>query len=395
MAEGAKIQEILVLSERETPAYIQRVYKSNFFMRQFINMQPTENFIVGDDIDAVSGATVSSLAITEAVRRAVHQGAVDHLGLPVTWEQDQWQVGINEIGLVALFALAFIGAYRRDKIGKYCRWITPPIALVFVGFYTNSSVSLGNLAGIVMGYIPDVKTHPLWWIMMGGVLGSAILLGRNIYCNQLCPFSTMQDLMQKISGIRWRFTHDMQRRARQLIMFMSWVALMLIFLSAHPAMGSYEPFSMMFALEGVGIQWYILPATLIGMFFVPSFWCRMFCPVGFWINEVVRVRRSIRDLVTGKGKKKREIAAAYAAKEQAAKQAESGAKPKRKAKKKQPLTWQGKVSTSLAVLVLLLIVGYFIQSFIYIREAAPVSVAIERITNGKVSTEQSPEQKPE
>jgi polyferredoxin len=78
----------------------------------------------------------------------------------------------------------------------------------------------------------------------------------------------------------------------------------LIFISAHPALGSYEPFAMMFSLEGLGIQWYILPAALLGSFFVPSFWCRLFCPVGLFLNEGVRARRAIRERLFGRKKKK-------------------------------------------------------------------------------------------
>jgi polyferredoxin len=78
---------------------------------------------------------------------------------------------------------------------------------------------------------------------------------------------------------------------------MTWTALMLIFLSAHPTMGSYEPFSMMFSLTGTGVQWYILPMSLIGSFFVLNFWCRLFCPVGMILNDSVRARRSVLRLV--------------------------------------------------------------------------------------------------
>jgi polyferredoxin len=79
-----------------------------------------------------------------------------------------------------------------------------------------------------------------------------------------------------------------------MIFSLSWAALMLIFLSAHPALGSYEPLAMMFSLDGLGIQWYILPATLLGSLFVTSFWCRMFCPVGLYLNEMVRLRRNVK-----------------------------------------------------------------------------------------------------
>jgi polyferredoxin len=174
--------------------------------------------------------------------------------------------------------------------------------LVFVGFYANVSLNLGNIAGIFMGYIPGLKQHPMWWIMMAGALGSVVILGRNIYCHQICPFKVVQDLLQKISGVKLRIKPEVQRKSRTLIFFLSWIALMLIFLSTHPALGSYEPFAMMFSLEGLGIQWYILPAAVLGSLFVPSFWCRLFCPVGLYLNEIVRMRRAIRDRLFGGGK---------------------------------------------------------------------------------------------
>lgn len=134
---------------------------------------------------------------------------------------------------------------------------------------------------------------------MFGVFGSVIFVGRNIYCHQICPFKVVQDLIQKASGIKLRIKPVVQRNARIFIFTLSWAALMLIFLSVHPALGSYEPFAMMFSLDGVGIQWYILPAALLGAFFVPSFWCRLFCPVGLYLNQMVRFRRSIRERLFG------------------------------------------------------------------------------------------------
>ena len=49
-------------------------------------------------------------------------------------------------------------------------------------------------------------------------------------------------------------------------------------------------------------------------------------------------------------------------------------------KKKQQKPWQYKFSFGLSVVMLLFIVGYFVQSFIEIRKVKPVSVAIERIS---------------
>jgi hypothetical protein len=49
-------------------------------------------------------------------------------------------------------------------------------------------------------------------------------------------------------------------------------------------------------------------------------------------------------------------------------------------KKKQQKPWQYKFSFGLSLVMLLLVVGYFVQSFMEIRKVKPVSVAVERIT---------------
>jgi hypothetical protein len=42
---------------------------------------------------------------------------------------------------------------------------------------------------------------------------------------------------------------------------------------------------------------------LLGSLFVPSFWCRLFCPVGLYLNEIVRLRRTILSRLFGGGAK--------------------------------------------------------------------------------------------
>lgn len=293
--DGGRLNEILMLSHKETPAFMARLELALFF-RQFAGKDVRDNFIVADDIDVVTGATVSSKGFTAAIRDAVHLGAVEQLDLEPTWGEPGWSFGANEAALLLIFALAFVAGYHKGKLGRIAKVSVIAGSLIFIGFYANASLSLASLSGPLMGYIPSPKEHPLWWIMVVGVLSSILLLGRNVYCQQLCPFMVVQDLIRRISGLKLRVDSRFQKRARSLVFFMSWMGLMLIFLSVQPALGSYEPFAMMFSLEGLGIQWYILPASLLGAFFVPRFWCRLFCPVGLYLNELVRLRRRVRSL---------------------------------------------------------------------------------------------------
>ena len=56
-------------------------------------------------------------------------------------------------------------------------------------------------------------------------------------------------------------------------------------------------------------------------------------------------------------------------------------------KKKQQKPWQYKFSFALSLVMLLLIMGYFVQSFVEIRKVKPVSVAIERLTQSSLPVE--------
>lgn len=290
-AEG-KIAEILNLRNKETPAYFEKLKKNHFF-RQFAGKTVSADFLLGEDIDAVSGATISSQGFTTAVRNAMHIAATEHFKLKPTWKQPAWSFGVREIGMIAVFALAFFVSYAKGRFARWGRLAMPWVALGFVGIYTNSSLSIGQLSGIVLGYIPDFQENTLWWIMMIGVLGSLLILGKNIYCGRVCPFQYVERTLNKISGINLAVRPGIQKSARTVVGLMTWTALMLIFLSSHPTLGSYEPFSLIFSLTGAGVHWYILPLSLIGSFFVLNFWCRLFCPVGHVLHSTVRVRRSV------------------------------------------------------------------------------------------------------
>ena len=300
---GAKLSDLVLLDHKDSPAFVERLRKQHFF-RQFQNKPVTDNFIVGEDVDGVSGATISARGFTRAVGDAVHLGAERHLEMPVTWEAEGWSPTLDEYGLILLILVVFYHTYRKSRFSRAIRMVLPFVVLGFVGYTINASISIGSLSAILLGFIPSFQQQPVWWILMVTVLGSIMVLGRNMYCNKLCPYSMIEDILEKISIVRLRVPPFISHRARACLAFMTWLSLILIFLSRHPAVGSYEPFSMAFALEGKGIQWYILPAALLGALFVPGFWCRLFCPVGYSLNEMVRLRRTFVEHLKAKTKVK-------------------------------------------------------------------------------------------
>jgi Na+-translocating ferredoxin:NAD+ oxidoreductase RnfG subunit len=287
--DDARVHEVMLLDSRETPAFLKMIQDAQFD-KQFIGKHVSDDFIVGADIDAVSRATISTMAGTEAIRRGAHTAATQYFKLKPEWQKIPWKFGLGEILIVMLFILAFISKMHSHKILKYIYLVA---TISVVGFYLNASISIGNLSGLLMGYIPGARDHIIWWVLTAGTVLGILLIGRNVYCFRICPFYGVQFLLGKLSGSQLQLPPTLLARSKTITNILLWFALMIIFLSSHPSLGAYEPFAMMFSLQGIGVQWYILPIAIIGAFFMTNYWCRFFCPVGRSLTTILQLRRKV------------------------------------------------------------------------------------------------------
>ena len=288
--EEGVIEKVRLVANQETPAYRQRVAESEF-ASQALGKMANQSFIVGDDIDGVTGATVSCVASSQALRQVAHYIAAEQLGLEQSWGNETVVFGIEEALILLLVVLAFVKKIHKNKWLRYGYLLS---VLIVVGFWTNSSLSIGSLGALALGFVTSVKANLIWWLLIAATIGGIVVLSRNVWCNTLCPFFGVQYFLTKVSGKGVGVPDWLRTYGPIGLSFFLWVSLMVIFLTRNPSLGSYEPFSMMFSLNGVGIQWYILPASIIGAFFVPLFWCRFFCPLGHCINRLVLLRKKIK-----------------------------------------------------------------------------------------------------
>jgi hypothetical protein len=287
--EDAKVHEVVLFDNKETPAFLAKIEKANF-SAQYVGKPVTDDFLVGQDIDAVSGATISTRAATMAIRDGAHIAATDYFKLKPTWKQVPWNFGLGEILILLMFILAFVPKIHQATPRKHLYMIA---SLVIVGFYMNASISISSLSGLAQGFIPPLKEHIVWWVLVMGSVLAVVLLGKNVYCYRICPFFWVEWLLNRIGGSQIKLSPGLQQRSRYVANFCLWAALMIIFLSSYPGLGNYEPFAMMFSLDGVGVQWYLLPLALVGSFFLSSFWCRFFCPVGYSFSHLLSWRRRV------------------------------------------------------------------------------------------------------
>ncbi|NOU58474.1 FMN-binding protein [Marinifilum caeruleilacunae] len=282
-----------LIGNYETPSFVAKLSNKKYY-QQYANKKLLDRFQLKQDVEAVSGATVSSLAIAHAARDASYKIAKDVFQLHPPDIEKKWRLTAKE-GIIALIILlAFVGIYIKSKKLIYLNLF---LGLVFIGFLFNASLSLTHFGRLTLGYFPDIHTHVGWWLLLAATLSIIIVWGKNVYCTAICPFRASQMLLQQVSGINIKMDQKTAKIMGYTPVVLIWLSLILIFISKNPSISSYEPFAMLFSLKGAGIQWYILPTALIGALFFSNFFCRFFCPVGGILNWLIARRNQIKKLL--------------------------------------------------------------------------------------------------
>ncbi|WP_242831443.1 FMN-binding protein [Dehalobacter sp. UNSWDHB] len=277
----------------ETPSYIHSVLSGDF-LKQFTGKSVDEPLEIGQDIDKVTSATLSSRGIANAVRQASHGLGKNQLALNISEPSENINLGIKEIGLALLILATIIGV--RLKIAKL-RWLVLICSIFFTGFWFNCSISLANIASGLMGFFPAFKQNLFWYILIVGIPLIIFLSGKNLYCYWLCPFGGVQEILAKIGGGKLKCNHHVAIWLQKIKYMLVWIVLILSFCFKSPSIGgSYEPFGVLFGFQGVSVQWILLSIILVVSLFIRRFWCLYFCPVGV-INEIImKARRFVNSL---------------------------------------------------------------------------------------------------
>lgn len=277
----------IIFTHKETQAYLGKIEQQGFFS-QFDSLRADDALTPGFDVDAVSGATLSSYAVAQAVNESAHAIAAHALKLTPKKAGLPWRAGVQELVLAALFALGILTSLWK-KLAKY-RLILLSFSIVLLGFWLNRSFSLAYVLAGCMGFFPDVARNLGWYIVLAGVLLPPLILGKNPYCAFVCPLCGVQELTHKISHVNLA-TGSFLKLARALRHVFLFAALFLGFFSLNPSTASYEPFGTIFGLNGENWNWYLLAAMLVASFFFHRFWCHAFCPAGTLLDFVALKRR--------------------------------------------------------------------------------------------------------
>jgi hypothetical protein len=269
------------------------------------------------DIEGVSGATMTSLAVAETIQASCKQliefeSSRTAQGLAIdqsdssksTVRQRRWNLSVNELFTigVALIALPWSRSRFRGRLATRLIW--QAICFLGLGWVGGNMLSLALFSGWTQGGIPW-QLAPGLTVLLLVAFGSNLLFKRNIYCDHLCPHGIAQQWLQKVpnakrdrtpsTAIKW-----LERALKISGLVAIGLAASHILLGLRIPIAGLEPFDAY--VWRVGLTWSVVVwlTSLAFSYYRPMAYCRNGCPTGMLLNytrfNALRSKIALADL---------------------------------------------------------------------------------------------------
>ncbi|WP_425614413.1 FAD:protein FMN transferase [Anatilimnocola sp. NA78] len=296
-ADGKTVVGMLIRKSYDTEEYVERVKPDDDFRDRLIGRTIDDWGKIDfkkEGIEGVSGATQTSFAIADGMRRRF---AAD---VAVTAEkQVAWNV---QPVLLAVIAGGLLLTFTPLKNSRRVRFAWQ-IALVGVFlFWLGDLLSLALFVGWARHGIPW-RTAPAVVLLVAVSLLIPWGTRRQIYCQQLCPHGAAQTLLGQFKRLHLRIPNAWQRRLGYLPAVLLAASLLLATFAVGFDLAKLEPFDGWVLKGAAAVSATIAVVGLIASIFVPQAYCRYGCPTGELLKLVKsggshdRVQR--RDVAAG------------------------------------------------------------------------------------------------
>lgn len=309
ISDAGVLQEIRIRQSFDNDPYVGYVAADRYFWNLFHGKtveQLSEFDLVAQQVEGVSGATMTSQAIAQTIVAAAgelhRQADESSSAMPAGWHRSlsEWTFSAAEVATIFIVSFAgFFSAFglqRRRVLRTF--WLITTIAVL--GIWAGNLLSISLLAGWSSAGAAFTIAPGLAILAVVAILAPP-LSKSNPYCNHLCPHGAVQQIVRP-RGIfdrgkrRWQL-HLGKRLQRVLKLVPGTtltVAYCLVLLRPQTDLASWEPFH--------AYLYPIASFTTIVLFFlslvisvcVPMGYCRFGCPTGSLLEYLRRTATSKR-----------------------------------------------------------------------------------------------------
>lgn len=282
--EGALL-DLRIVDSRETPAYLDS-------LAPWLHGLAGRRLFEADalaDIDAVTGATLTSAAVLQTLQLSGRVfgeqvfGRAAATSAPSVPRRPDWRLTGLAILAVAAVALRFRPSRRR-------RWWFLAATLLVSGLWLNAQFSLTHILSLI-----GMQPPPIGWnaafLLVAGVPLLVALFG-NIYCGYLCPFGALQELIGRLRPASWRTDPAASAWQRgRTVKYVLLAGIVILFaVKLDTGLASPDPLVTAFARRRTAVAAAGGTGLLVLAFVYGRFWCRTLCPAGAFLALFNRLR---------------------------------------------------------------------------------------------------------
>lgn len=287
---------VAMVEERETPGFFRRVRNSKL-LASYTERQIQEPLQLGEDLDSITGATMSAEGVANAVRAAVRVIAADALQTPLPPPTQHIKLGLPEVILVLLFVSGYIGhKLRNPRAKRVVRWGTLLAGIVTIGFLYTLPLTISMIVSLLSGYWPDWHTNLYWYLLIGGILFVTTVDAKNPYCSWFCPFGAFQECLAAVAKAKVYRPRELNAPLKWLQRGLALTAIVLGLALRQPGVAGYEPFATLFDLRGTPVQWALLIMVLLASLMMYRPFCNYLCPLDPVLDFIAAGRRWIKEM---------------------------------------------------------------------------------------------------
>ena len=277
---------VRIRSSQDTREHVEDVRDDRHFLKTW-NGKPWEEVarVTPEEagIEGVSGASMTSLAVAEAIQRRLQMA--DAL---LAIQPSPVRIRARDLGLAAVIAAALVLAFTKKR--QRLRRGFQVLVIVYVGFVTGDLLAQSLIAGWAANGVPW-RSAPGLVLLLAAALAVPWATRKPLYCQQLCPHGAAQELLGRIAPKRWRVAlpKDFARGLRWLPALLLALVVAVTILALPIELANLEPFDAYLIRAAGGATITLAVVGLIASLFVPLAYCKYGCPTGALL-EFIRGR---------------------------------------------------------------------------------------------------------
>ena len=283
---GEKLVSIRLRKSFDTKDYVADMAADSYFMKLFNGMSMTKLGALDfkeAKVEGVSGATETSWALAEGLKRRAAQLATAATPAPawythITWKTADW-------GMLVVLVVSLLMTFTSLRGLRWMRWVHHALLIGYAGLFSGAMISQGLFVGWARHGVAW-QSAPMLVLVAALALVMPWLWRRQFYCHHYCPHGALQQVLAH--RLKWQI--KVPHKLGRLLEKVPWVLLIFVLVVAmfglEVNVNALEPFdAWLIRVAGWGTI-IVAVVGLIASLFVPMAYCRYGCPTGALLKFV-------------------------------------------------------------------------------------------------------------